>query len=288
MINPRSLFHPMLLRSFVAVAEEGGFSRAARRLNLRQSTLSQQIGKLEDSVGRVLFWRTTREIALTPAGENLLEYARSILATYERAQRSLHSSTLRGRIRMGASEEFAIERLAPILSDFKRVHEGVDLGVTISTSAQLEQMYARGELDLMVVERRSDLAGGWLLRKESVNWFGLPGFTPVADEPVPVVLPAGEHVIRDIALSALERCGQRWRETCTAGSYLGLRAAALAGLGVTALSSIARPLSLEKVRADLGLPKLEQIRLVLESTSASEAVCELEGSIRSSDFAARE
>lgn len=287
MINSRSLFHPLLLRSFVAVAEENSFSRAARRLHLRQSTLSQHISKLEDLVARELFWRTTRQIMLSPAGEILLEYARAILATYERAQRSLHSSTLEGRIRLGASEEFAIERLAPILSDFKRIHERVELAVTIATSGRIEQMYDQGELDLMVVERQRADYPGYLLCTETVGWFGRPGYTLDADEPVPVILPAAEHVIRDIVLLALEQSGHKWRETCTAESYLGLRAAALAGLGVTALSSVARPVSLELMRASANLPQLADIRLMLVSSGSSQPSRELEEAIRSSDFAIR-
>lgn len=283
MINPRALYHPMLLRSFMAVADEGGFSKAARHLNLRQSTLSQHIAKLERAVGRPLVWRTTRNLSVTPDGQRLLAHARQILATYERAQRSLQRSTLRGTVRLGASEEFAIERLAPILSDFKRVHDGVDLEVTIGTSSWLEELYRADQLDLMIAQRRVGATSDTPLRLDTTDWFAVPGFALAADEPLPVVLPAGPHLMRDMALEALTRSDRKWRETCTVGSYLGLRAAVIAGLGVTALYALGRPLSLEPVRPNLKLPELPPIALVMLAADSSPAVMELEASIRASE-----
>src|SRR3979490_2843119 len=76
-----------LLRSFVAVAECGGFHRAAERLNLTQSTVSQQIKRLELETKRPLFRRTTRTVALTDDGEMLLGDARRLLQLEEGAPR---------------------------------------------------------------------------------------------------------------------------------------------------------------------------------------------------------
>ncbi|MGH6633470.1 LysR family transcriptional regulator [Sphingopyxis sp.] len=285
MIDPRTLFHPMLLRSFVAVAEEHGFSRAARRLNLRQSTLSQHIVRLEEAVGHPLFWRTTRETSLTPAGEEMLDHARTILASYERAHRGLHSSALEGKVRMGASEEFAIQRLPSILSHFKRIHDGVDLAVTIAPSTELEAKFAAGDLDLMVVERRAGLPGGHRLRSESIFWYAVPGFTPDTDAPIPMVMYKAPHLIRDIVVAEFERNGQQWREVCTGSSFLGLRAAAMAGLGLAALSTTANPLSLERVKFEKILPRLPQIDLVLVTRGDDDAVRELDRLIRSTQIA---
>ncbi len=80
-----------LLRSFVAVAECGGFRRAAERLNLTQSTVSQQIKRLELETKRPLFRRTTRTVALTDDGEMLLGDARRLLQLEEAARRRLTS-----------------------------------------------------------------------------------------------------------------------------------------------------------------------------------------------------
>src|ERR1700710_530451 len=94
-----------LLRTFVAVADCGGFHRAAERLNLTQSTVSQQIKRLELETKRPLFRRTTRTLALTDDGEMLLGDARRLLQLEEAARRRLTSPPLSGTVRLGVGEE---------------------------------------------------------------------------------------------------------------------------------------------------------------------------------------
>src|ERR1700679_611325 len=95
-----------LLQTFTAVAEAGSFTVAARLLGLRQSTVSQQIRKLEQRTGRRYIDRDTHRVALTPDGEVLLEHARAVLDSHTRLQRHLSAAPLRGRLRLGASEDF--------------------------------------------------------------------------------------------------------------------------------------------------------------------------------------
>jgi DNA-binding transcriptional LysR family regulator len=282
MISPNALFHPILLRSFVAVAEEEGFSRAARRLNLQQSTVSQHVARLEETVGQVLLIRTTKALGVTPAGTTMLEMARNILAIYERAQRVLREGTLRGQVRMGASEDFAIARLSPILSQFKQAHEEIDLSVTIAPSATLQRLRDAGELDLVVMEMPAGSGERELLRREPVHWYAMPGFGIDLDAPLALVLYQAPNVIRSLAIDTLAKAGRSWRETCTGSSFLGLRAATLAGLGITALSNVARALTVERLPADSGQPPLPDIDLCLFVSTPGAAVEALEESIRRS------
>jgi Bacterial regulatory helix-turn-helix protein, lysR family len=96
-----------LLRAFVAVADRGGFHRAAERLNLTQSTVSQQIKRLELETERPLFRRTTRSGALTDDGEMLLGDARRLLQLEEAARQRLAAPRLSGTVRLGVVEEVA-------------------------------------------------------------------------------------------------------------------------------------------------------------------------------------
>ena len=96
-----------LLRAFVAVADCGGFHRAAERLNLTQSTISQQIKRLELETKRPLFRRTTRSVALTDDGEMLLGDARRLLQLEEAARHRLAAPRLSGTVRLGVVEEVA-------------------------------------------------------------------------------------------------------------------------------------------------------------------------------------
>ena len=114
------MLDPVLLQTFLAIAQTRSFTRAAERLGLRQSTVSQHIRKLEDEAGRWLFVRDTHSVTMTADGEAMIELARSILAANERAERYLAGSELRGRLRFGASEDFVTSLLPEVLREFVR------------------------------------------------------------------------------------------------------------------------------------------------------------------------
>jgi DNA-binding transcriptional LysR family regulator len=96
------MLDPVLLQTFLAIAQTRSFTQAAARLGLRQSTVSQHIRKLEEEAGRRLFVRDTHSVTTTADGEAMIEFARGILAANERAERYFAGSQLRGRLRFGA------------------------------------------------------------------------------------------------------------------------------------------------------------------------------------------
>src|ERR1700754_1961002 len=126
-----------LLRTFVAVADCGGLHRTAERLNLTQSTVSQQIKRLELTTKRPLFRRTTRSVALTDDGEMLLGDARRLLQLEEAARHRLAAPRLSGTVRLGVVEEVADSSLPPALGQFATLHPGVKLEVQIGVRAEL-------------------------------------------------------------------------------------------------------------------------------------------------------
>ena len=107
-----------LLRSFVSVVDAGGFTRAGERVHRTQSTVSQQIRRLEESVGRPLLHRNGKQATPTEEGERLLSYARRILALAEEARDVVARPTTDGVVRLGITEDFAANRLARVLSRF--------------------------------------------------------------------------------------------------------------------------------------------------------------------------
>src|SRR5713226_7653228 len=135
-----------LLRAFVAVADCGGFHRAAERLHLTQSTVSQQIKRLELETERPLFRRTTRSVALTDDGEMLLGDARRLLQLEEAARQRLASPRLSGTARLGVVEEVAEGSLPSALARFTALHPGVKLEVQIDVSAELIEQLNAGRL----------------------------------------------------------------------------------------------------------------------------------------------
>src|ERR1700755_2731440 len=124
--DDRTMLDPILLQTFLAIAQTRSFTRAAERLGLRQSTVSQHIRKLENEAGRRLFVRDTHSVTLTADGEAMIEFARGILAANERAKRYFAGSELRGRLRFGASEDFVTSLLPEVLRELDRTHPLVE------------------------------------------------------------------------------------------------------------------------------------------------------------------
>src|SRR6266496_3455282 len=144
------MFDTDLLSSFVAVAESGGFTNAARLLNSTQSTVSAQIQRLEEEAGRLLFVRSTRSVQLTDDGEILLGYARTILRLNEDARLRLSGVQHAGRIRLGANEDLAESWLPQILSRFGHQYPEVELELEIGIGPKLFEMVVSQELDLAI------------------------------------------------------------------------------------------------------------------------------------------
>ncbi|WP_040692084.1 LysR family transcriptional regulator [Nocardia vinacea] len=255
------MFEPELLRTFLAVERAGGFTAAGRILGLRQSTISGHIARLEKAVGRELFRRDTRNLALTADGAAMVGFARTILDAQGQAERYFSGSTLTGLIRLGASDDVMARELPDVLLEFQRTHPGVDLELTVGLSENLKTRMETGELDLVVGKRLPGERHGELLWRDRLVWAGRSATTEF-DDPVPLVTYPPPSLTRRIALRALERDARTWRVTCTSDSQLGLRAAVLAGLGVIVHAETLIPDGL-RVLADPRLPVLGDLEFVL-------------------------
>jgi DNA-binding transcriptional LysR family regulator len=257
------MFSPALLQTFLAVVQTRSFTQAAERLGLRQSTVSQHIRKLEEQAGRRLFVRDTHSVATTPDGEAMIELARGILSANVRAQHYFAGSQLRGRLRFGTSEDFVTSRLPEVLRDFVRSHPLVELELTVGRSAQLNERLARGELDLICGKRAPGDERGRVVSRDRLTWVSGSGYPLAPMAPVPLILFSPPSIMREIALATLERSGRPWRIVCTSDSLSGLRAASLAGLGITVVSDGLIPAGLTEIPGGHGLPDLGLVEFVV-------------------------
>src|SRR4030088_2415414 len=114
----RSMLDLELPRSFVSVVDSGGFTRAGERVHRTQSTVSQQIKRLEDDIGQPLLNRTGKSVTPTEAGERLLSYARRLLSLAEEARDVLARPGNEGAVRLGIPEDFAAHPLGKIPGEF--------------------------------------------------------------------------------------------------------------------------------------------------------------------------
>ncbi|MGW0174218.1 LysR family transcriptional regulator [Rhodococcus sp. NPDC003322] len=258
------MYEPIQLRSFLAVEREGGFTAAARRLGLRQSTVSQHVAKLEQAVGRQLFLRDTHGVELTADGSAMVGFAQDILDRHDAAEQYFAGSTVSGRLRFGASEDLVLYELPEILAEFRRGHPRVDLELTVGLSEDLHRRLSDNDLDLMFGKRRPGEQHGELIFRDRLAFHAAPGYALDGEGPVPLVTYPPPSLTREAALDVLRRSGRGARITCTTDSLNGLRAAALAGLGVVLHAESIPPPGLEPVRGQ-SLPDAGDIEFVLVS-----------------------
>ncbi|MFI9389330.1 LysR substrate-binding domain-containing protein [Streptomyces bauhiniae] len=260
------MYDPTHLRTFLAVAQTLSFTQAARRLGLRQSTVSQHVRRLEEAAGRQLFARDTHSVELTGDGEAMLGFARRLLEVQEQASAYFSGPRVRGRLRFGASEDFVLTRLPEILEGFRYDHPEVDLELTVELSGTLHERLAEGKLDLVLAKRRPEDPRGRLVWRDDLVWIGTERLRLDPDRPVPLIVYPPPGITRARALEALEAQGRPWRIVCTSGSLNGLIAAARAGLGVMAHSRRLIPPGLVRVPERAGLPDLGRIDFALTHT----------------------
>ncbi|WP_256731282.1 LysR substrate-binding domain-containing protein [Sphingomonas sp. dw_22] len=268
------MIHPDLLRSFVAVAESGTFTGAARALGLRQSTVSQQIKRLEDAFGRRLFDRDTHRVTITTEGEATLDHARRVLDALERMARYLSGTSLRGRLRIGASEDFVLSALPDVLAEFVRRYPEVNIELTAGLSENLYERFDAGALDILFVKRRIGDRRGIVAWSEPIVWVGRVDYRPPADDVLPLLLYPTPSVTRARALEALEAVGTPWRVAFTSASLTGLTAAARAGIGVMPHSARLMPAGLAVVPANARLPQLPILEFVIIGPGGRHAVAD--------------
>lgn len=259
------------LASFVMLEQTGSFTAAAERLGMGQSTISQHIQRLEGSLGQRLIARSTHHVRLTPEGEALLGYARNMLDIDSKVSSLFSESRLRGRLRLGVSEDFVASRLTVILEEFIRLHPLVDLELTVALSGVLYQMQDNGELDVVLAKRRLGDKLGHFLYREPLVWLARdPDMVLSRSDALPLITFPPPSITRKAAQEALDRGGIAWRIVCTCGSLSGLTAAARAGMGVLVQPRSMAPTGLREIPVG-ALPLLEDVEFVLQPSKSADA-----------------
>ena len=266
-----------LLRSFVSVVDAGGFTRAGERVHRTQSTVSQQIRRLEDDIGQPLLTRTGKNVTPTEAGERLLSYARRLLALAEEARDVMARPESEGAVKLGIPEDFAAYRLAKLLATFSRSWPGLRLDVRADQSVNLARDLERGELDLALLKRGGGEKGAIAVWPERVHWVTSKAY-PVnsAVGSVPLIgFPAG-CLYRARAIHALESAGRSWHMAYASSGLAGIQAAVAAGLGLSILSEMAIQAEHRVLTAKDGFAPIDKMEVALvASPNASPATLRL-------------
>ncbi|WP_135450586.1 LysR substrate-binding domain-containing protein [Tabrizicola caldifontis] len=253
-----------LLRTFIAVVELGGHSKAGAVLGRSQPAISLQIRRLEELVRAPLLTQEGRAIHPTPAGEALLSYAREMVRINDEAVRCFHRSDMTGVLRIGLPTDYAVAFLQNTLTTFLRHHPDVDLEIHCDLSRELHQLLRSDDLDIIVATmptaRMPYLSRAWV---EQPIWAASETMAMDASRPVPL----GAHLegcdYRARMIDALDGAGRRWRIVYTGPGISGLQNAVLNGLCVTALTQATMLPGMRELGEDEGFPKLEPLRVGL-------------------------
>nr|WP_297459961.1 LysR family transcriptional regulator [uncultured Halomonas sp.] len=255
-----------VLRTFVAIAESGSFTRAARQVFRTPSALSMQIKRLEETLGQTLFVREARQVKLTPEGEVLLSYGRRLLKLNEEAVTHFLTPSLEGTVRFGTPDDVGSRILPRVLAQFARSHSAVQVDVVVGRSIDMLERLDKGELDLALVTAGTEGQGsthGEIVHTEPLVWACLDGGVAHERSPLPLALANHGCAWRAMALSALDRSGVAYRIAYTCESCAGQEAALLADLAVTPLPlSMALP-PIRKLGQGDGLPFIGEYQVQL-------------------------
>ncbi len=238
------------LRYFLAVAERRHFTKAAGELAVAQPSVSKQIQRLEDELGTKLFHRMRGNVALTPAGEALLPWARRVLADVDGATSEVRelAGLHRGRLAIGATPSLTTALLPPALGRFHRTYPGIELAVREAGSRDLVRALEQGELDVALVIlplRHPALETTPLLREELV--LAVPADHALAQRKsvtmselrgVPLVMFRDGYDLRAATIAACRRAGFEPTFALEGGEMDGVLRLTSAGLGVAVVPSL--------------------------------------------------
>jgi len=251
------------VKAFIQIAELGSFTRAAEALMTTQSALSLRLKRLEASVGCRLLERTPRHVALSPAGAAFFKHACELVEAHDRARAALSQG--RERLVIGVSDHVAGPEFPALIARLNAQGSDLLVEVRIGSSTDLLNAYDRREFQAVIVRFDDGRSDGELIAKETFGWFAGPGWRRRAGEPLPIATMPDPCGVRILATQALDESGVSWTEVFVGGGVLAVSAAVMAGLGVAALSRRMLPLGGIDVGADLHLPTLPRLPILLHS-----------------------
>src|SRR3954471_21619573 len=258
---------PGIVRAFLAVAETGSVTHAARRLNRSQGAISQQIKRLEQLSDKLLFSRAGQRMVLTPEGENLLGIAAHFIASNDRIWASLSEPAIQGEVRFGAPYDIIGSYAPAILRRFSNAFPTVRVTLVCKDTALLLSDIKSGAIDLTLTTELGCGNGGETLRRDQLVWVGARNGAAHARSPLPVSLGAESCVFRPIAIAALREAKRTWQVVCEVSNMEPVRATLEADLAVAAMLRHSIPESLATLSAVTRLPRLPTFRINLYQTA---------------------
>lgn len=267
------------LRSFIAIAETGSFTKAAEVVNKTQSAVSMQMKRLEERLARPVFARDGRASKLTEDGQRLLDYARRIVKLNVETIAAFSDAELSGRVRLGVPDDYADRYLPEIMARFSRAYPGVELSVICEPSVDLLERIDANEIDLAIVTNCETKRAAETFRRERLLWVTSSRHSTHTEERLPLALGRPTCSWRRVAVEKLESVKRPYRVIYSSSSAGAVAAAVLAGLSVSVLPESGLRPGMRVLTAAEGFPELPSCRIGLvrnahESKALADALAE--------------
>ncbi|MBP7003415.1 LysR family transcriptional regulator [Amaricoccus sp.] len=243
------------LRSFVTVADAGGVTRAAAQLNLTQSAVSMQLKRLEEATGQSLIDRSGRGVALTAQGEQLAGYARRMLVLNDEAWGRLTNQAFEGEVNFGVPHDIIYPHAPRAMQRFAAEYPRVRVRLHSTFTANLKELLARGEMDVILTTEAEIEPGGQSLDRQPLVWVGAPGGQAWRARPLPFA-SVNRCLFKRPAIDALELSETPWELAVDADNTSAVDASVSADLAVCVQLESAVPAHCEAIRHGGALPEL--------------------------------
>jgi DNA-binding transcriptional LysR family regulator len=271
-----------LLRAFVAVADAGGMTAASGILNLTQAAVSQQIKRLEDTLGETLITRERRGMKLTNAGERLFGRAKRLLALNDEIWTEMTTPIYEGEVRLGIPSDIVNVYLPTFLKRFAQTYPKVHVTLNCTSSAELLDLLHSGRVDLTLTTELACGPDGENLIVDNLVWVGARGGDAHWQRPLPVSIGCSDCAFRAPIREVLQKAGIEWRSITEVTNTSAQEATTAADIAVMAVLSSTVPSGLQILGKDSGLPPLPpfSVNLYLPKTGGSHIAQELARHIR--------
>lgn len=264
------------LRSLVAVADAGGVTRAAGFLHLTQSAVSMQIKRLEELLDVQLLDRSGRSVAFTASGDQLLSYARRMVAMNDEAVTRLMAQEYSGTLRLGVPHDIVYPAIPQVLKQFNAVYPAIRIMLESSHTLTLKEMFAKGECDVIVTTETSVDSGGVTLAERPLNWIGAPGGAAWRQRPLSIAY-GRLCTFRPLAVAALNEANIEWQMLLETDNDSTIHATVSADLAVFTAIEGTEPQQLATIDHGGALPELplQKINLYVSDGKLSAPLQEL-------------
>jgi DNA-binding transcriptional LysR family regulator len=251
------------LRTLIAIAETGSFTRAAEIVFKTQSAVSMQIRRLEERLGREIFVKEGRAARLTSDGERLLDYAYRMLRLNDEAVASFREDRLTGTVKLGVPDDYAERYLPQILARFTASNPGIEVMVVCEPTPCLVANLKACEIDMAIITHSQKNGVGEIIREEKLLWVTSARHCTHQQQPVPLALGRDTCDWRRAAMARLNKIGTPSRVLYTSWNSAAVGAVVLAGMAVSVLPESAVRAGMRILTEEDGFPDMPTVKIAL-------------------------